>query len=127
MDILAIQVSLKSFLQHQQSKSMNSLVLSFLSGSTLTSIYDYWKNHSFDYKGRTFSAKWCFCFFNILSRFVLDFLPRSRCLNFMTAVTICSDFEAQENKVYYCFHFFPQLFPPIYCYKLPYTYWVKTR
>ena len=32
-----------------QFKSINSLVLSFLYGSTLTSIYDYWKNHSFAY------------------------------------------------------------------------------
>ena len=28
-------------------KSMSSSVLSFLYGSTLTSIHDYWKNHSF--------------------------------------------------------------------------------
>ena len=31
-----------------QFKSINSLVLSFLYSPTLTSIYDYWKNHSFD-------------------------------------------------------------------------------
>ena len=31
-----------------QFKSINSLVLSFLYSSTLTSIHDYWKNHSFD-------------------------------------------------------------------------------
>ena len=31
-----------------QFKSINSLALSFLYGPTLTSIYDYWKNHSFD-------------------------------------------------------------------------------
>ena len=30
-------------------ESINSLVLSLLYGPTLTSIYDYWKNHSFDY------------------------------------------------------------------------------
>ena len=30
-------------------KSINPLVLNFLYGSTLTSIHDYWKNHSFDY------------------------------------------------------------------------------
>ena len=30
-------------------KSINSLVLSFLYGPTLTSIHDYWKNHSFNY------------------------------------------------------------------------------
>ena len=31
------------------SESINSLVLSFLYGPTLTSTHDYWKNHSFDY------------------------------------------------------------------------------
>ena len=31
-----------------QFKSINSSVLSFLYRPTLTSIYDYWKNHSFD-------------------------------------------------------------------------------
>ena len=32
-----------------QFKNINSLVLSFLYGPTLTSIHDYWKNHSFDW------------------------------------------------------------------------------
>ena len=32
-----------------QFKSINSSVLSFLYGPTLTSIHDCWKNHSFDY------------------------------------------------------------------------------
>ena len=32
-----------------QFESIISLVLSFLYGPTLTSIHDYWKNHSFDY------------------------------------------------------------------------------
>ena len=32
-----------------QFKIFHSLVLSFLSGPTLTSIHDYWKNHRFDY------------------------------------------------------------------------------
>ena len=36
--------------------------------------------------------------FNMLSGFVIAFLPRSKCLNFKTAVTICSDFGAQETK-----------------------------
>ena len=31
-----------------QLKSINSSVLTFLYGPTLTSIHDYWKNHSFD-------------------------------------------------------------------------------
>ena len=42
-----------------------------------------------------------------LSRFLIAFLPRSKCLNLMAALTFHSDFGAQENKVCYCFHFFP--------------------
>ena len=45
--------------------------------------------------------------FNMLSRLVKTFLPRSNCLNFMAAVTICSDFGSPPNKVYRCFHCFP--------------------
>ena len=36
---------------------------------------------------------------NILSRLLITFLPRSKHLNFMAAVTICSDFGAPQNKV----------------------------
>ena len=42
-DLLAVQETLKSFLQHHSSKSINSSVLSLLYGSTLTSTRDYWK------------------------------------------------------------------------------------
>ena len=31
--------------------------------------------------------------------------------NFMAAITICSDFGAQENKVCHCFHCFPICLP----------------
>ena len=48
-DLLAVQGTLKSLLQHHSSKSISSSVLSLLYGPTLTSIPDYWKNHSFDY------------------------------------------------------------------------------
>ena len=36
--------------------------------------------------------------FNMLSRVAVAFLPVSKHLNFMAAVTICSDFGAQENR-----------------------------
>ena len=49
--------------------------------------------------------------FNILSRLLIVFLPRSKRLNFMAAVTICSGFGAQENKVCHCFHCFPIYLP----------------
>ena len=47
LDLLAIQGTLKSLLQLLQ--SINSLALSLLYGPTLTSIHDYWRNHTFDY------------------------------------------------------------------------------
>ena len=50
-DLLAVQGTLKSLLQHHSSKakSINSSALSFLYSPTLIPIHDYWKNHSFDY------------------------------------------------------------------------------
>ena len=46
--------------------------------------------------------------FNMLSRFVIAFLPGSKAsFNLMAAVTVHSDFGAQENKVCHCFHCFP--------------------
>ena len=47
LDLLAVQGTLKS-LSNTTVQSINSLALSFLSSPTLTSIYDYWQNHSFD-------------------------------------------------------------------------------
>jgi len=46
-DLFAVQGTLKSLLQHHSSKA-SILQLSFLYDPTLTSIHDYWKNHSFD-------------------------------------------------------------------------------
>ena len=48
---------------------------------------------------------------NMLSRLVITFLPRSKRLNFMAAVTICSDFGAPQNKVSHCFHCSPIYLP----------------
>ena len=47
-------------------------------GPTITSIHDYWKNHSFDYMD--FCQQSDVSVFNVLSRFVTAFLPRSKCL-----------------------------------------------
>ena len=48
-DLLAVQGALKSLLQQHNSKSINSLALCLLCGSTFIPIHDYWKNHSFHY------------------------------------------------------------------------------
>ena len=47
LDLLAVQGTLKSLLQHHSSKA-SILQLSFLYSPTLTSIHDHWKNHSLD-------------------------------------------------------------------------------
>ena len=47
-DLLAVQGTPKRLLPTAQFKSINSSVLSFLYSSILTSIHNYWKNHSLD-------------------------------------------------------------------------------
>ena len=48
---------------------------------------------------RTIVGKVMSFVFSMWSRLVIASLPRNKCLNFMAAVTIGSDFGAQENKV----------------------------
>ena len=47
-DLLAVQGTLKSLLQHHSSKASILWCSAFFNSSTLTSIHDYWKYHSFD-------------------------------------------------------------------------------
>ena len=61
-----------------QFESISSSLLSLLYGPTLTSIRDYWKNHSLIILYKPLSAKWCLLLFNKLSRFFIAFLPRSK-------------------------------------------------
>ena len=50
--------------------------------------------------------------FNMLSKLVIAFFPKEQAsFNFMTVVTICSDFGAPQNKVCHCFHCFPIYMP----------------
>ena len=60
---------------------------------------------------RTFVDKVMCLLFNMLSRLVITFLSRSKRLNFIVGVTICSDFRASENKVSHYFHCFPVYLP----------------
>ena len=50
-DLLAVQGTLKNIFQHLNSKTSILWHSSLLYCPTLTSIHDYWKNHSFDYTG----------------------------------------------------------------------------
>ena len=74
LDLLAVQATLKSLLQHHSSKSINSSALRFLYSPTLTSIHDYWKNHSFDYTDLV--GKVMPLLFNMLSRFIIFYCIR---------------------------------------------------
>ena len=59
-----------------QFKSINSSALSFLYSPTLTSIHDYWKNIALT--RWTFIGKVMSLLFNMLSRLIIAFLPRSK-------------------------------------------------
>ena len=109
LDLLADQGILKSLLQHHSSKA------SILQCSAFFVVQF---SHPYMTTGktialtrRTFVGKVMSLVFNMLSRLVIAFLPRNKCLNFMAAVTICSDFEAPQNKVSHCFHRFPIYLP----------------
>ena len=91
LDLLAVQETLKSLLQHLSSKA------SILQSSTFFTVQ---LSHQYMTTGKTIAlTRWTFVvkvislLFNTLSRFVRAFLPRSECLNFMAAVTIHNDFR----------------------------------
>ena len=61
-----------------QFECINPSVVSLLYGPTLTSVQDFWRNHSFDYMD--LCCKVMSLLFNMLPRFVIAFLPRSKWL-----------------------------------------------
>ena len=77
-DLVALQGTLKSLLQAPQFESIDSSVLSLLYGPALTSICDYGKTIALTIQ--TFVSKKMSHLSNTLSRFVIAFLPRSKCL-----------------------------------------------
>ena len=95
-DLLAVQGTLKSLLQRHSSKA------SILQCSALFMVQ---LSHPYMTTGKTialtrriFEDKVMPLLFNMLSRLVPAFLPRSKCLNFMAAITICSDLGVQKIK-----------------------------
>ena len=97
-----------------QFKSINSLVLSFLYSPTLTSIHDDWKKRSFDYMDLCWQRN-VSLLFNVLSRLVIAFFPRSNLLliswlqSRKSSVVILEHppLLPPQKKVCYCFHCFP--------------------
>ena len=108
-DLLAIQGTFKSLLQHHSSEA------SVLQHSAFFMIQ---LSHPYMMTGKTIALTiWTFVgkvisvLFNTLFRFVIAFLPRSKHLLILwlqspsAVIFICSDFGAQENKICHCFHF----------------------
>ena len=108
LDLLAVQRSLKSLLHHHSSKA---LILWHSASFIVQLSHPYVSTRkTIALTRQTFVGKVMSLLFNMLSRFVIAFLSRSKHLLISwkgTVVTICSDFGAEEIKVSHCFHCFP--------------------
>ena len=106
LDLLAVQGTLKSLLQHHSSKASilwrSAFFIVQLSNLYMTT------GKTIALTRWTFVGKVISLLFYMLSRLVITFLPRSKCyfFNFMAAVTIWSNFGAPKNEVCQCFHCF---------------------
>ena len=107
LDLFAIQGTLKSLLQHHSSKASILRLSAFFTAQLSHPYMTIGKTIALT--RRTFVGKVMSLLFNMLSRLVITFLPRSKCLNFMAAITICNDFGVPQNKVSHCFHSLPSI------------------
>ena len=107
LDLLAVQGTLKSLLQHHSWKASifwhSAFFIVQLSHPYMTT------GKTTALTGRTFVGRVKSLLFNMLSRLVITFLPKSKHL--LISITICSDFGAPQNKVWHCFHCFPIYLP----------------
>ena len=110
LNLLAVQGTLKSLLQHHSSKA---LILRCSTFFIVQLSYPYMTTGETKALSRwTFIGKAMSLLFNILSRLVITFLPRSKHLLISwqqkpSAVIL----EPPQNKVCHCFHCFPIYFP----------------
>ena len=90
LDLLAVQGTLKSLLQHHSSKASvlwpSAFFIVQLSHPYMTT------GKTIALTRQTFAAKVMSLLFNTLSRLVIPFLPRSKPLNFMAALTKLSKY-----------------------------------
>ena len=110
LDLSAVQMNLKTHLQHHSSKT---LILRCSAFFTVQLSHPYMTTgETIALIRRTFVDKVMSLLFTMLSRLVITFLPRSKCLSISwlqspSAVIL----EPQNNKVCHCFHCFPIYFP----------------
>ena len=110
LELLAVQGTLESLLQHHSSKAsilqFSAFFIVQLSHPYMTTV------KTIALTRWTFVGKVISLPFNMLSRLVITFLPRSKCLLISwlqspSAVIL----EPPQNKVCYCFHCFPIYLP----------------
>ena len=111
-DLLAVQGTLKSLLQHHTSKALilhcSAFFIVQLSPPHLNT------GNTIALTRQIFFSKIMSLLFNMLSRFVIAFLSSKEqaSFNFIAALTICSGFGAPpKNKVSHCFHRLPTYLP----------------
>ena len=110
LDLLAVQGTLKSLLQHHSSKASILLCSAFF---IVQLSYPYMTTgKTIALTRRTFVGKVMSLLFNMLSRLVITFLPRSRRLliSWLQSPSAVI-FGAPQNKVCHCFHCFPIYLP----------------
>ena len=110
LDLLAVQGTLKSLFQHHSSKASILLCSAFfivqLSHPSMTT------GTTIALTRRTFVDKVTSLLFSMLSRLVIAFLPRSKCLLILWLQSpTAMIFGAQKNKVSHCSHCFPIYLP----------------
>ena len=110
LDLLAVQGTLKSLLQHHSSK-VSILWCSAFFIVQLSHLYTT-TGKTIALTGQTFVGKVMYLLFNMLSRLVITFLPRS---NFLWISWLQSPsaviLEPKRYKVSHCFHCFPIYLP----------------
>ena len=108
LDLLAVQGTLKSLLQHHSSEAS----ILWCSAFFIVQL-----SHPYMTTGKTITlTRWTFVskvmslLFNMLSRFVISFLPRSKLLLISWLQSLSAVILEAKKIICHCFHFFPFYF-----------------
>ena len=108
LDLLAVQGTLKSLLQHHSSKASilrrSAFFIVQLSHPYMTT------GKTIALTRQTFDGKVMSLLFNMLSRLVKTFLPRSKCL-LISWLQSPFAVSLEPRKIWHCFHCFPICLP----------------
>ena len=101
LDLLGVQGTLKSRLQHHSSKASILQCSAFFMVQLSHPYMTIGKNIALT--RQTFVGKLMSLLYNMLSKLVIVLSKEQASFNFMVALNICSDFGAQKNKFSHCF------------------------